>query len=501
MKNSLKNNALFNYFGQGWNALLGLAFVPFYIKYLGIESYGLIGFIVSLQYVLIVLDFGLSTTVNREIAIRSASASFAAESRNLIRTLECIYFFIGIIIVSGFYLLSETIATKWVISEDLSVQTIRLSVIIAGMTFALRLPISLYQGVFRGLENYLLLNIFIAGFGTILNVGALLSLFVIEKSILVFLCWHLISGLIETCVFAYSSRKILPVINNYHSEFSFPLIKDIWKYSIHTWVISFLAVIIKQLDKIILSKLLPLKQLGYFMTASLVIAGTYRLTSPISDAVFPRLVKLFSQNEENLLKDTFHNTAQMIAFIFVPVASILMFYSYEILLIWTRSEEVASNTSLVLRILAFSSLLNAMTFIPFSLNIASGNTLVPLWNNIVAVMILAPLYFFFIQKFGVVGGALPWLIFNILYIIFFPIITHRYILKSEYNKWLLQDTLPFIFGGILIFGAAYLGSKLISMDFIVPASIIAGCALYLVVMLILFPRIRLHFKLLMYRAT
>ena len=39
----LKRNLIANYNGQGWTALMGLAFVPLYSKYLGIESYGLIG--------------------------------------------------------------------------------------------------------------------------------------------------------------------------------------------------------------------------------------------------------------------------------------------------------------------------------------------------------------------------------------------------------------------------------------------------------------------------
>ena len=39
----LKRNLIANYVGQGWAALIGLVFIPLYIKYLGIESYGLIG--------------------------------------------------------------------------------------------------------------------------------------------------------------------------------------------------------------------------------------------------------------------------------------------------------------------------------------------------------------------------------------------------------------------------------------------------------------------------
>lgn len=39
----LKRNVIANYLGQGWRVLMSLAFVPLYIKYLGIEAYGLIG--------------------------------------------------------------------------------------------------------------------------------------------------------------------------------------------------------------------------------------------------------------------------------------------------------------------------------------------------------------------------------------------------------------------------------------------------------------------------
>ena len=46
---SLKRNVIANYLGQGWKALMELAFIPIYIKYLGIEAYGVIGIFALLQ--------------------------------------------------------------------------------------------------------------------------------------------------------------------------------------------------------------------------------------------------------------------------------------------------------------------------------------------------------------------------------------------------------------------------------------------------------------------
>jgi len=42
----LKLNIIANYTGKAWTALMSLAFIPLYIKFIGIEAYGLIGFFV-----------------------------------------------------------------------------------------------------------------------------------------------------------------------------------------------------------------------------------------------------------------------------------------------------------------------------------------------------------------------------------------------------------------------------------------------------------------------
>ena len=57
-----------NYLGQGWAALMGIAFVPLYVKVLGVESYGLVGVFAVLQASLMLLDLGLTPTLSREMA-------------------------------------------------------------------------------------------------------------------------------------------------------------------------------------------------------------------------------------------------------------------------------------------------------------------------------------------------------------------------------------------------------------------------------------------------
>lgn len=68
---SLKKNVTANFIDNSSGPLLSFVFVPFYLKYIGAEGYGLIGIFTSLQVILSFLDSGLSITLNKELASMS----------------------------------------------------------------------------------------------------------------------------------------------------------------------------------------------------------------------------------------------------------------------------------------------------------------------------------------------------------------------------------------------------------------------------------------------
>src|SRR5688500_15054479 len=95
---SMKRNIAANMVGRIWSAVLTMLLVPVYIYFVGIEAYGLIGFYTMLLASLALLDLGLSTTVNRELAISRATGKDPVRVRNMVFTLESIYWFIGLLI-------------------------------------------------------------------------------------------------------------------------------------------------------------------------------------------------------------------------------------------------------------------------------------------------------------------------------------------------------------------------------------------------------------------
>src|SRR5213076_1377726 len=98
-------------------------------------------------------------------------------------------------------------------------------------------------------------------------------------------------------------------------------------------------------------------------------------------------------------------------------------------------------------------LLNSMMSVPFSLQLAAGLTWLPLYTNAIGVLALAPVMFVLVRSYGLTGGAVAWLVFNIGYYLAVPPIMFRHVLAGHYGLW-LRDTVPYMAAGILCFGLA-----------------------------------------------
>jgi len=146
----LKRNLIANFVGKGWAALMGIAFIPLYIKFMGIESYGLVGFFTTLQAVFVLLDLGLTTTLNREIARYSALPEKSQEMRDLVRTLETIYWGLAFCIGAVVLMLSPFIARGWVKADTLSVEVVQQSIMLMGLVMAFQWPLGFYSGGLLG---------------------------------------------------------------------------------------------------------------------------------------------------------------------------------------------------------------------------------------------------------------------------------------------------------------------------------------------------------------
>ena len=124
---------------------MAMAFVPLYIRYLGIEAYGLIGIFAMLQGWLWLLDMGMTPALNREMARFSGDAKEAQSLRNLLRSIEITAVCIAVVAAVGIWLASNWLATGWLSAEKLPVSVVAQAFSIMGVVIGLRFVENIYR--------------------------------------------------------------------------------------------------------------------------------------------------------------------------------------------------------------------------------------------------------------------------------------------------------------------------------------------------------------------
>ena len=433
---SVRKNVLANFSGSIWTALMSLAFVPFYIRLMGVESYGIVGVYVSLVALLSVLDLGLSQTINREMARLSHDKKNLHLMASTARTLEIVYWVVALIIGIVVALLAAPIAKYWLNPQQLSPDDLQLAIQIMGLVIALRWPLAFYLGGLNGLQRQVIVNIVLGVFATLQGLGALAVLWFIDPTIKAFFLWQAAIAVVQIVVVKWALWSNIP--NHEYRVFDKSVLRDIWRFAAGMSGVSLLATILTQLDKLVLSKILPLTEFGYYTFAAAVAAVIFRLVGPVFTAYYPRLTQLATRGDQESLVNSYHLGSQLMAVAILPVALVLVFFSNEILELWTQNQTLVQHTSLLVSLLIVGNALNGIMHLPYALQLAHGWTRLALIQNSVAVVILVPAIYFATMQWGTVGAAIIWIALNVGYLLLGNHFMHRRLLTNEKWQWYLN---------------------------------------------------------------
>ena len=447
-----RSNLLANFAGAGCVSLVGLACTPIYIKWMGIEAYGLVGFSIMLAGVTGILDFGLSPTMSREMARYSVLPEKAGEARDFVRTLEICYWAIGLLLGIVFFLGAPYISTHWINTGDLPLRDVRSSLVFMGVLIALQRPLSLYQGGLMGLQRQVLLNKITIATSVLGNIGALLALWFVAPTIRVFFIWQIIVSLSQVSLSTIALWHYLPPSDG-PARITPGLLRNVWRFAAGMSGITITALVLMQLDKVILSRLLPLKTFGYYILACAVGNGlTGLIITPLFNTIFPRFSFLVATRDLKGLSQLYHGTTQVMAVLILPAASVIALFSREIMLLWTGNPEIANQTAPIVSVLVVGTALNGLMNPPYALQLSHGWTRIGLAINTFFIFTMVPAIYYAINWYGPIGAAFVWVLLNGIYMAFGVPFTHRRLLKGEASRWFTRDVGFPLLGAVLVPG-------------------------------------------------
>jgi polysaccharide transporter, PST family len=363
---------------QTANYILPLVTIPYLVRVLGPEKFGLIAFAQALvSYFVILTDYGFNLSATKKISIcrqdrKKISAIFSA-----IMLIKCSFMLISLLVLTVMVLMIPKFHDNWCI------YLFTFGLVAGNVLF----PVWLFQGMEK-MKYITLLNILAKSIFT-----AAIFIFIRQKANYLYVPLINATGFIIAGLFSLRIAQ-----KDFNIKFSIPPFSDIWEELKDGWQI-FVSSIAISLYTVSTSFILGIFTnntiVGYYSAGERIIIAVINLMMPFNQTVFPRMSDLASQSRESALR--FIRQLGSIAAAFVLLACLTIFIFAEKITTIILGNQYYESI-MVIRILSFYPLavfLNNIfanhIMIPF--NILSERTKVFVFAgilNIILLIILIP---------------------------------------------------------------------------------------------------------------
>lgn len=365
---------------QGANYVLPLITLPYLVRVLGPEKYGLIAFAQAfIQYFNILTDYGFNLSATREISIHRDNAQKVSEIFSSVMIIKfCL-------LVLSFVIMNILVFSFWKFRQDWPIYYLTFGMVVGQVLF----PVWFFQGMER--MKYI----------TFLNITAKLiftfAIFVFIRQTsdyiyvpLLNLFGYLVAGALALRI-VFRGFKVGFKVPSYSSLIH--QLKEGWYIFISTMAISLYTVS----NTFILGIFTNNTIVGYYSGAEKIIKAVQGLLSPISQTIYPHISKLASESKDQALRFIRKMTFLVGAGSFV-LSLIVFIFADTIVRILLGSQYLESIA--VLRILSFlpfiiglSNIFGVQTMLAFDLKKGFSNILISASIvNIILAFILVPIY-------------------------------------------------------------------------------------------------------------
>jgi hypothetical protein len=408
LQSQLGRNIFTNYLTVFWMGGLSILLIPFYLKILGPEQWGIVAICMTLQAFFNLLDAGLAQIMPRDVARVAHDPSarlkvFSVYQRSYLG-LALGGFIFGQLIVGW-------LIEHWFSSGKLFYPEDNWAFHLVILQFLFQFSNNANIGYWNGMQMQGLANLRQCFFGSIKHLGALSLVFF----------WHadafayLVPFALISCIELIANRQT--IVNSFKTVRVDKVHWADYKVLGREAGTLFLGVLIgmlsSQLDRIVLSKYVDVQSFGIYVIVANLGLAVMQLQHPLVRAFLPRITQEHSQNTKN----SFKQLAIGILFLCILPCIVLAFLSPWILKIWIGEPNVMNQGSLPLSLFFCAVAINAIYQLVYQQVLISNDSKWIVKTNFIVLLIISPLLFYIAPIIGIVSGAIYWLSMSILQLI------------------------------------------------------------------------------------
>ncbi len=332
----------------------------------------------------------------------------------------------------------NAIATRWLRFEHLSSNEVAKCIGAMAVAAGLRLLSGLYRAALIGLERPMWVIGAYTFFTTLKFAGVVPFLIYWSSAPLTFFGFQAVVAVLEVLAFAWTMYRALPKgsVSRAPAWSAFRTLLPM------AGAMAFLAgmwVFQTQIDKLILSRLLPLKEYGYFTLAVTAASGVLALMTPLNQVLQPRMTILASQGRESELCGLYRQTTQLVTAISFAIGGTLAIFAKPVLFAWTGDAQAALAAAPILFWYGLANALTGVLLIPFMLQFARGYLRLHVIGNVITGLALAPLLVYAATKLGAAGVGATLLTMNLLFMFLWVPRVHLRLSPDMVWTWPLRD--------------------------------------------------------------
>lgn len=403
----MRKNILANYGGTAVVVVAPLLALPFYIRVLGPAGWGMLSFAFTLVALIGLVEVGLGQRLTRDIAICNQESRVRASS--LLKGLERVYWVAAFLLALMLAASGPAIATKWITGDS------RVAIEMTWFASSLlltQLPSSVYRSALLAVDGHVELNVIASVIATAKHLGGVILLTVVP-TIEALCLWHFACSALETLVRRhYAWHRV----QNRMTDIDWPLVRGVVKQGMCLSGAVVLAVFALQLDRLMLSALVPIDHFGHYTIAYSLATGVLQVMSPLLIALAPTFA-LQSQQPGTLDRMTMALASKTLALVIVG-ACLYVWQANALLAYWLGSRALGSEIKPILDVLMIGSALNLFYQIGYQRWVALGHSKAIAAINLVGLLCTVTLTPFLVPIYGPVGAASGWLAINLLGAVF-----------------------------------------------------------------------------------
>ena len=403
----MKKNTLLSLLSSAVPMLLGLITIPYLIKHIGVEAFGVLSIIWVLIGYFSIFDFGIGRALTQQISSYSDS-----NNENLFTIIKTGLIFMVLTGLLGFILLlssSDLFAYSWLgVSSILQNDTFN-CLLIASIGIPITTITSGLKGILEGFEDFFS--------SSILKVLLGISNFALPALVVMFYD-NTLSSLVFSLVF---SRFLLLFLHVYfiNKLISFRLIlkaslgnKDTFRKltSFGAWMTfsNVISPIMVNSDRFLISYILGASVVAYYTVPFDFILRLLIIPAALTTVLFPRLSTLYQKNIEEF-KNIYKKSLQIIFAVMGLICLCLIFGSQFGLTLWL-GEDFASKSWVITSILSIGLVFNSVSQVPYTAIQSIGKVKLTSLLHFFELIIYIPLLLFSIHYFGLIGAAIAWVL-------------------------------------------------------------------------------------------